>query len=63
MKQNLFAMFAAAALLLGITGCTAVEVGKDADFLVFDNDLLTAEHSGLSHDNASEVYICGKKMN
>ena len=56
-------MFAAAALLLGMTGCTAVEVGKDADFLVFDNDLLTAEHSGLSHNNASEVYICGKKMN
>lgn len=38
------------------------EVGKDADFLVFDNDLLTAEHSGISHNNAGEVYICGKKM-
>ena len=38
-------------------------VGKDADFLVFDNDLLTAEHSGFSHNSPSEVYICGKKMN
>lgn len=62
MKQNLFAMFAAAALLLGMTGCTAVEVGKDADFLVFDNDLLTAEHSGFSHNMPQKVYFCGKKM-
>ena len=41
----------------------SIEVGKDADFLVFDNDLLTAEHSGLSNNNPSEVYFGGKKMN
>ena len=41
----------------------SIEVGKDADFLVFDNDLLTAEHEGFSHNMPSEVYICGKKMN
>ena len=40
----------------------SVEVGKDADFLVFDNDLLTAEHSGFSHNKPSEVYFHGKKM-
>ena len=26
----------------------SIEAGKDADFLVFDNDLLTAEHEGFS---------------
>jgi predicted amidohydrolase YtcJ len=41
----------------------SIEVGKDADFLVFDNDLLTVEHEGFSHNMPSEVYICGKKMN
>ena len=41
----------------------SIEVGKDADFLVFDNDLLTAEHEGFSHNMPSEVYIGGKKMN
>ena len=41
----------------------SVETGKDADFLVFDNDLLTAEHAGFSQNNPSEVYFCGKKMN
>ena len=40
----------------------SIEVGKDADFLVFDNDLLTAEHYGFSHNSPDEVYICGKKM-
>jgi len=39
----------------------SIEVGKDADFLVFDNDLLTAEHEGFSHNKPSEVYIRGKK--
>ena len=49
---------------LGIdTSKGSIEVGKDADFLVFDNDLLTAEHEGFSHNKPSEVYICGKKMN
>ena len=41
----------------------SVETGKDADFLVFDNDLLTAEHHGFSQNDPSEVYFCGKKMN
>ena len=41
----------------------SIEVGKDADFLVFENDLLTAEHEGFSHNKPSEVYFCGKKMN
>ena len=41
----------------------SIEVGKDADFLVFDNDLLTAAHEGFSHNMPSEVYIDGKKMN
>ena len=36
--------------------------GKDADFLVFDNDLLTAAHESFSHNMPSEVYIGGKKM-
>ena len=41
----------------------SIEVGKDADFLIFDNDLLTAAHEGFSHNMPSEVYIGGKKMN
>jgi predicted amidohydrolase YtcJ len=49
---------------LGIEACKgSIEAGKDADFLVFDNDLLTAEHTGFSYNKPSEVYICGKKMN
>ena len=40
----------------------SIEVGKDADFLIFDNDLLQAEHEGFSHNKPSEVYINGKKM-
>ena len=38
-------------------------VRKDADFLVFDNDLLTAEHEGFSHNMPGEVYFGGKKVN
>ena len=41
----------------------SIEAGKDADFLVFDNDLLTAEHSGFSHNMPRDVYFGGKKMN
>jgi hypothetical protein len=37
-------------------------VGKDADFLVFDKDLLTAEHEGFSYNLPSEVYFGGKKV-
>jgi len=39
------------------------EVGKDADFLVFDKDLLTAEHEGFSYNKPQDVYFSGKKMN
>ena len=41
----------------------SIEAGKDADFLVFDNDLLTAEKYGFSHNKPAEVYFGGKKMN
>jgi hypothetical protein len=41
----------------------SIEVGKDADFLVFDKDLLTAEHTGFSYNKPQEVYFSGKKMN
>jgi predicted amidohydrolase YtcJ len=40
----------------------SIEVGKDADFLVFDNDLLTAEHEGFSFNAPKAVFFCGKKM-
>jgi hypothetical protein len=41
----------------------SIEAGKDADFLVFDNDLLTAEHEGFSYNKPSEVYFKGKRIN
>ena len=41
----------------------SIEAGKDADFLVFDDDLLTAEKEGFSHNMPRDVYLCGKKMN
>ena len=41
----------------------SIEVGKDADFLVFDNDLLTAEQEGFSYNKPTQVYFSGKKMN
>ena len=41
----------------------SIEVGKDADFLVFDNDLLSAEQEGFSYNKPKEVYFSGKKMN
>jgi predicted amidohydrolase YtcJ len=41
----------------------SIEVGKDADFLVFDQDLLTADHEGFSHNRPEDVYICGKRVN
>jgi imidazolonepropionase-like amidohydrolase len=40
----------------------SIEAGKDADFLVFDKDLLTAEHEGFSYNLPEEVYFAGKKM-
>ena len=36
---------------------------KNADFLVFDKDLLTAEHEGFSYNMPQEVYFGGKKVN
>ena len=41
----------------------SIETGKDADFLVFDHDLLTAEHEGFSHNMPRDVYFAGKKVN
>lgn len=41
----------------------SIEVGKDADFLMFDNDLLTAEQEGFSYNKPTEVYFGGKKVN
>ena len=40
----------------------SIAVGKDADFLVFENDLLTAEHDGFSQNAPKEVYFAGKKL-
>ena len=52
------------AIQLGIEDAKgSIEAGKDADFLVFDNDLLTAEPQGFSHNKPAEVYFGGKKMN
>ena len=49
---------------LGIETCKgSIETGKDADFLVFDNDLLTAEQEGFSSNRPADVYIGGKKVN
>ena len=40
----------------------SIEAGKDADFLVFDKDLLTAEHEGFSYNLPSDVYFRGEKI-
>ena len=40
----------------------SITPGKDADFLVFDNDLLTAEHEGFSNNLPKDVYACGRKI-
>ena len=40
----------------------SIEAGKDADFLVFDNDLLTAAHEGFSWNEPRDVYFSGKKV-
>ena len=41
----------------------SITVGKDADYLVFDKDLLTAEHEGFSYNKPTDVYFAGKKVN
>jgi predicted amidohydrolase YtcJ len=52
------------AIQLGIEASKgSIEAGKDADFLVFDNDLLTAEHEGFSYNKPTDVYFGGKKVN
>ena len=40
----------------------SIETGKDADYLVFDTDLLMAEHDGFSNLGPSEIYFTGRKM-
>lgn len=40
----------------------SIKTGKDADFLVFDKDLLMAEHEGFSYNIPKQVYICGERM-
>ena len=41
----------------------SITAGKDADFLVFDKDLLTAEQEGFSNNMPADVYFAGKKVN
>ena len=41
----------------------SIETGKDADFVIFDEDLLTAKHEGFSHNMPRDVYFGGKKVN
>ena len=41
----------------------SIEVGKDADFLVFDSDLRASAPAGISFTQPDEVYFGGKKMN
>ena len=41
----------------------SITAGKDADYLIFDNDLLTAEQEGFSHNKPTDVYFAGKKVN
>ena len=41
----------------------SIAVGRDADFLVFDKDLLTAGHEGFSYNLPRDVYFGGKKLN
>jgi imidazolonepropionase-like amidohydrolase len=49
---------------LGIEGKKgSIEAGKDADFLVFEKDLLTAPQEGFSYNLPCGVYFSGKKMN
>ena len=40
----------------------SIEAGKDADYLVFDTDLLTADPDGLSNILPVDVFYYGQKM-
>ena len=52
------------AIQLGVEDAKgSIEAGKDADFLVFDRDLLTAEPQGFSLNKPAEVYMGGVKVN
>jgi predicted amidohydrolase YtcJ len=51
------------AVQLGIDDAKgSITEGKDADFLVFDQDLTTAEHEGFSRNMPSAVYFGGTRM-
>ena len=41
----------------------SIETGKDADYLVYEEDLLTFDPSRLSNLMPKEVYFDGVKMN
>ena len=41
----------------------SIETGKDADYVIFEEDLLTADPSRFSHISPKEVYFSGVKMN
>ena len=52
------------AIQLGVEDAKgSIEAGKDADFLVFDNDLLEADAAGFSYNKPTEVYFGGVKVN
>lgn len=38
----------------------SIEVGKDADFLIFDEDLTTRDAVGLSYVRPQEVWFAGE---
>ena len=64
MRERRFTLHDHCLKQLGIEAAKgSIEVGKDADFLVFDNDLLTAEQEGFGYNKPRDVYFCGKKMN
>ena len=41
----------------------SITEGKDADYLVFENDLLTEDPDGFSNNKPTDVFFCGKKVN
>lgn len=41
----------------------SIEVGKDADYLIFNENLIDTPPEGLSFKKPSEIYFSGKKMN
>jgi len=40
----------------------SIEVGKDADYLIFNENLRKVPPEGLSFNEPAEVYFGGKKM-